>query len=839
MLISEPANSRSYILNVSQITEHELGFAGERALNLSHLTQIGAPIPEGFVITSKTFDDFLFANDLISKIGSVNSQFTKGLINSKKAEVTIAKLINEGAYPNLVEESLIRAYNLLTNSNSQNLLIETSSLNSQLKDSVDSNPESIMICSTLDEFLRAIKYCWIGLFGQTAMEKRLESKYRGVLSTALVVTKFIQPETSGIAYTLAISDANPNIIELRAIYGISSEKVLNLGFPDRYLYDRKIERVLDKHLNNQPWMLVWNDKKITKLNLSKTHQNAAKLNDIQILKFSKSISKLKDLFKNELKINWVFRDGKFVFTNLSRLREQDVIDARKSLLEIDKSKGESRNTVEINPATERYNLQPLSKLTKLTGGHGNQRGLVYGRAKIIRNESDLDNISGINILVMKKLPKRFEMSQISYKGVVIQDTYTTGTFQKPLISNARDATNLLLENEIITLDTNTGNIYLGAGFLPVANEPKEVIVDTFRPETISAKEVTVTMQRPVTQGLFKTNLLRNYTSNSWLPEEVEKEEIGEIDRNELKKEVNNSEEEIMSLPSVNDEFYLKSPVFMDSENRIASSCRYLELINPENPIVILNTDGVFFKMSQILKVLDVDKYELIRNKHLRNKFIEFIAKYFEGFSKSMSLVISLDISPTSKELAVEDEILEFQLELIKFLKYRSVLNNISIVLPDLRTEKELITLKKQVTANGLRRSATFKLYTEIASPLAAISVGKIIDDGIDGIIVDLEKLLMNLGSDEIYKLSPEVTEFIVEIINKITSTTVPAFISADKISLNDFNLEKFLDSGVLNFIFPEAKITQLSPILANMEVRTLKDGKGKRGRKKKQINYGY
>ena len=131
------------------------------------------------------------------------------------------------------------------------------------------------------------------------------------------------------------------------------------------------------------------------------------------------------------------------------------------------------------------------------------------------------------------------------------------------------------------------------------------------------------------------------------------------------------------------------------------------------------------------------------------------------------------------------------------------------------------------------------MFVEIASPLAGISVNKIADEGVDSIVIDLEKLNTNLGCENSKKLSDEVLDFVVEIIRKISKTTIPAYICADKISLTDDDIETFIESGVVNFIFPEAKITQLSPILENIQVKSLKSKKMNRGRKRKDINYGF
>jgi phosphoenolpyruvate synthase/pyruvate phosphate dikinase len=828
MFVSSPTYAKNYILNISQVSEYELPYAGERALNLSNLTRIGAPIPTGFVIASKAFDDFLFANNLIEKINEVNKHVYQGTLGTKKAEAMIKRMMIGGRYPKLMQESLLRAYNLLANGNKISIRMDLSSINPELKDSLKSNHENILLSDDFDEFLEKLKIAWIELFTKEALDHRLNSKYKGVLSVAVVTTKYIQPEISGRSYTMSIENANPDFVESRVVYGLSPEAFFYHKFPDRYLVDKKTEQIVVKALNKQDWMYLRKNGKISKVQLDIKRQKNPKLTDIEILKLSRTIEKLKESFNNELKIDWFYSSGKVYFSDMSRLREDDVLQARKLLVEQVPIKA-TQNAIPLNQ--ERFELQSIDKLTKLTQGEGNNKGLVYGRARLIRNITDLDNAKAVDILIMNKLPKRFDLSNVHYRGLVLEDMVKHNITHIPTLTATKDVTNLVLDNEVITIDTDSGIIYLGAGFRAVTKKESPQITESITPNTVNTKQINVTVQSPLTHGLFKTNLVGKPITESWLPEE--RQEI----TTEMKDDPVHEKSKERNI-NMTDEWYLKSPVFVDEEIT-ESSCEYLQTVNVENPKILNNTNGVYFKISAILKSLDIDKYELVRNSHMKRKFIDFLEGYFVQYSNTEKIVILLDVVENAKQLLAESEVLEFQLDLIKRLKYKTELKNVSITFPDVRTGDELSLLKKNAVSSGIRRSSTFKIYVEIASPLAGISVSKIADEGVDSIVIDLEKLNENLGCENTRKLSNEVLEFVSEIIKKVKKTTVPAYVCADKISLNDDDIETFIESGIVRFVFPEAKITQLSPILENIEIKSLKTSKTVRGRKKKDINYGF
>jgi len=844
MFVSEPPGSKNYILNVGQISEHELELGGEKALNLGNLSKLGAPISKGFILSSQAFDDFLFANGLIPVFSEINRKVLRGEINSAKAEQEISKMIFSAKYPKLLGEMLYRAYVLLVENKKMPVQIELSSLNTHLKDSVSIVPQDLVIASSFEEVANAIKMTWIKLFGRTAIDFRKDTKYKGILSTAIVINKFVQPELNGSIYTLGIDNANPNITEIRAMYGLAHEQIEKNNFVDRYLFKKDTEEIVGRYVNEQDWMLILKNNKLGKLSISPKRGKNQKLTDQQIHRLANTTTKLKAYFNNELKIEWIYASGKFTFTGLERLRENELIKARTALGKImqNDNKKTVKNKVEITP--ERFELQPINKLPRLLSGIGNQHGLVYGRVRVVHTKDDLQRVGSVDIAVISKSVRNIPLRQFKFRGIVIEGALEKELEDTPIISNANDATRLLLENEVVTLDTHTGIVFLGAGHSPVVHERQEQFIDVVRPDTIHSKEITIKMQRPVTQGIFKPAQTETVSEDSkWLPnikEPTSNDEPVFSDIEKVNLLGNEAKPTIETISrSVNDDWYLKSPVFSETGLNFKTNSKYWQIINPENPVVLDHVNGAYFSLGKYLKALDIDKYELLRNKPLKNKFIEFFGRHIQEYSGVDQILFVLDMAERSRETINDSSLFELELEIVKYLRNKLELRNTSIVLPDVRTETDLTQMKKLVTASGLRRTATFKVLAEVSSPLAAISIRKIIDDGIDTLVVDVDKLLQNLYQEDRYKLTQEITGFLGNLIGKVTTTAVPVYLAADKVSLTDDDLKEFVEFGVTNFVFPEAKIRELAPILANLEIKALSGGGTRKGRKKKPINYGY
>ena len=71
------------------------------------------------------------------------------------------------------------------------------------------------------------------------------------------------------------------------------------------------------------------------------------------------------------------------------------------------------------------------------------------------------------------------------------------------------------------------------------------------------------------------------------------------------------------------------------------------------------------------------------------------------------------------------------------------------MLPFVRTQKDLKEVKKLLKKAGLKRTKDFMLYILVGVPSTVIMIDELIDLGIDGVSIDLDRLtLLTLGIDK-------------------------------------------------------------------------------------------
>lgn len=96
----------------------------------------------------------------------------------------------------------------------------------------------------------------------------------------------------------------------------------------------------------------------------------------------------------------------------------------------------------------------------------------------------------------------------------------------------------------------------------------------------------------------------------------------------------------------------------------------------------------------------------------------------------------------------DSKVFDLELEAIKLIRNKKNLKNLSLMIPFVRTPKELLDVKKIVASNGLFRSPSFKLWMMVELPTNVISLEKFLDVGIDGVSIGSNDLTMLiLGTD--------------------------------------------------------------------------------------------
>lgn len=123
----------------------------------------------------------------------------------------------------------------------------------------------------------------------------------------------------------------------------------------------------------------------------------------------------------------------------------------------------------------------------------------------------------------------------------------------------------------------------------------------------------------------------------------------------------------------------------------------------------------------------------------------------------------------------DPRVFKMEIEAVKLVRHKHGLKNLHLMLPFVRTVKELIEVKSLISGFGLHRGPSFKLYMMAEIPSNVILLEKFIEAGLDGISIgsnDLTMLLLGTDRDnsEVAFEFDERNEAVLWALEKIIKT---------------------------------------------------------------------
>lgn len=162
----------------------------------------------------------------------------------------------------------------------------------------------------------------------------------------------------------------------------------------------------------------------------------------------------------------------------------------------------------------------------------------------------------------------------------------------------------------------------------------------------------------------------------------------------------------------------------------------------------------------------------------------------------------------------DPEVFSMELEAIKKVRNKMNLKNLHLMIPFVRTPKELAGVKDIMTKNGLIRSSTFKLYLMVEIPTNVIQLDAFIDVGIDGISIgsnDLTMLMLGTDRDnsevahDFFEMDPAVLWALEKAVKTAVSRGITASICGQAPSDYPEMVEKLVSWGITSIsVLPDA-----------------------------------
>src|SRR5260221_414890 len=271
-----------------------------------------------------------------------------------------------------------------------------------------------------------------------------------------------------------------------------------------------------------------------------------------------------------------------------------------------------------------------------------------------------------------------------------------------------------------------------------------------------------------------------------------------------------------------------------------------------------NADGaIFLRAESIMTHIGIHPKKMIQDGKSK-EYIEMLAQDLEKFCKAFSprpvvyrasdfktseyrhLVGGKEYEPDESNpilgyrgaFGYINDAKDFDLELqaLKILRNKIGLKNLWLMLPFVRTVRELLEVKKIISSSGLYRTASFKIWMMVEIPSNVISLEDFIAGGIDGVSISSDDLTMFiLGTDKdnnevatvFDEQNPAVLWAIEHVIRTAHAHKITVSLYGQALSQHPELLKKLIGWGITSVSVSPDVIDSTRAAIAELEKRLI------------------
>ena len=464
------------VLWLSEISKDDVSIAGGKGANLGELLRNEIPVPNGFVVDSRTFVEFIektgIKDDIIKILENLNVEDTEQLNEASKK---VREIIESAEIPEDIKKEIKKAYRQLCEEEGEEVYVavRSSATAEDLPDaSFAGQQETYLNVKGEENVVEMVKKCWSSLYTPRAIYYRIQKGFRHEdVSIAVVVQKMVNSEKSGVMFT-SHPVTGEKIAVIEAVFGLGEAIVSGIVTPDTYVYDRTERKLKEVKIGDKKLMMVRQNDKTVEIELGNKAKERV-LSDEEIERLVEIGEIIEEHYGHPQDVEWAIEKGKIYIV-------------------------QSRPITTIGEKGEKEG--ELEEGEILVKGLGASPGIGVGKAKVIFSEDEISKVEEGDILVttmttpdMVPAMKKAAAIVTDEGGMTCHAAIVSRELGVPAVVGTKNATKVLKDGMIVTVDGDKGLVYSGA----LRVEKKEVEEKVaLAPQIITATEVKVNISIP-------------------------------------------------------------------------------------------------------------------------------------------------------------------------------------------------------------------------------------------------------------------------------------------------------------------------------------------------------
>ena len=426
-----------------------------------HLVPLGVNIPNGFAITAAAYRHFLEQTGLKERIAeTLKGLDTKNLKDLRARGKAVREMILGAALPNDLSSAISEGYLALESRYGKNagVAVRSSATAEDLPGaSFAGQQETFLNVQGNEMLLESVKKCIASLFTDRAISYRTDKGFAHTeIALSVGVQKMVRSDkaASGVMFTIDTETGFDKVVIINASYGLGEMIVQGKVTPDEFIIYKpglkeRRRAIIGKSLGKKQRKIIYAAHGIKEVAVAMKEQAAFSVSDREAEKLAEWGVEIEDYFSKKnghyqpMDIEWA-KDG---LTN-----ELFIVQARPETVHA----GADRNT---------YREYVLSKKSKIRAeGIAVGAKIGAGAVRIIRDAARIGEFKKGEVLVTEITDPDWEPIMKIASAIVTDKGGRTShaaivsrELGIPCIVGAGDATAVLKNGEIVTVDCSSGN----------------------------------------------------------------------------------------------------------------------------------------------------------------------------------------------------------------------------------------------------------------------------------------------------------------------------------------------------------------------------------------------
>ena len=448
-----------YIKWLSELNKNSSGIAGGKGANLGEMYNAKMPIPQAFVVTTNAYNYYIEKTNIKNKINQILESIDIDNIDELNERAKqIRELVINAEMPEEIKISIEEAYEHLS-TNKESLQLAKGDALSILKKSQEPIFVAVRSSATTEDLadasfagqqetyinikgnhnlIKAVKHVFASLFTSRAIYYRKKRGFSNEkFSLATIVQKMINSDKSGVMFSKNPIKKN-NTVLIEAVFGLGEGIVSGKINPDSYELSKDLKLISKKIGNKKIAIIRTGDGETKEVMLNDEKSKSQVLTDSELFSLTDLAIKIENHYKKP-------QDIEFAIEN----REIFITQSRPITTESKESK-EKIKGVEI------------------LSGLGASPGVASGKVIIITGMENLAKVKKGDVLVTKMTNPDMVVSMQKASAIITNEGGVTShaaivsrEMGIPAVVGTGNATEILKDNDEVTVDGSNGKIYKG------------------------------------------------------------------------------------------------------------------------------------------------------------------------------------------------------------------------------------------------------------------------------------------------------------------------------------------------------------------------------------------